>query len=223
MYGGEGNDVLSGGTGADVISGGAGNDTLRGATDAALDVAADVLNGDEGDDTFDAGNATNGGDTFNGGAGTADVVSYALRTTAVTVTIGAGANDGQASETDTVAADVEGVTGGSGDDSLTGGAGNDTLNGGAGDDTLTGGDGNDVFNGGDGDDSLVAGALTTDGADTYNGGAGLDVVTYAARSIGVTVSIDGVANDGETGEDEGDNVKADDSGTSSLSRSTSSS
>lgn len=209
VYGGEGNDVISGGTGIDALSGGPGNDTLRGAVDAALDTAADVLNGDEGDDTFDAGNAVNGGDTFNGGAGTADHVSYAARTGNLTVTVGAGANDGETSEADSVAADVEIITGGTGDDTITGGAGNETLNGGAGDDTLTGGAGNDIFNGGDGDDTLVAGALTTDGADIYNGGAGIDVVSYAARSIGVTASIDGVANDGETGADELDNVKAD--------------
>jgi len=209
VYGGEGNDVISGGTGADVLSGGPGNDTLRGAVDAALDTAADVLNGEEGDDTFDAGNVSNGGDTFNGGAGTADHVSYALRTTALTITAGAGANDGAALETDAVAGDVEVITGGTGDDSIGGSAAPETINGGDGDDTLTGGDGNDILNGGSGDDRFLAGAATTDGADVYNGGTGLDVVSYAARSVGVTATLDGVANDGETGGGELDNVKAD--------------
>jgi len=207
-YGGDGNDVMTGGTGADVLSGGAGNDTLRGATDAALDVVADALNGDDGDDTFDAGNASNGGDTFNGGAGT-DTVSYALRTVAVVVTVGAGANDGESGETDSVAADIETVTGGAGNDTLTGGALAETLNGGAGDDTLTGGDGNDILNGNNGDDTFLAGVATADGADVYNGGAGIDVVSYTARTAGVTASIDGIANDGETSASEGDNVKAD--------------
>ncbi|MCC6624027.1 MAG: calcium-binding protein [Deltaproteobacteria bacterium] len=207
-YGGDGNDTMSGGTAADTLSGGAGNDTLRGATDTAGDAAADVLNGDEGDDTFDAGNAANGGDTFNGGAGT-DTVSYALRSTAVTVTMGAGSNDGAALEADTVAADVEAVVGGSGDDSLTGSSAGDTITGGAGDDSITGGDGDDTLNGGDGDDTFVVGSAM-DGADVFNGGAGTDVLDWSARSaVGVTVSIDGVANDGETGGDEGDNVKSD--------------
>jgi len=207
-YGGDGNDTLTGGTGADTLSGGAGNDTLRGATDAAGDVAADTLNGDEGDDTFAAGNATNGGDTFNGGAGT-DTLSYALRTVAVVVTMGAGANDGQASETDNVAADIEILVGGSGDDTLTGSGAADTISGGAGDDTLAGGAGNDILNGGDGDDTFVAGTAM-DGADVFNGGAGTDTVDYSARSaVGVTVTIDGVADDGETAGSEGDNVKTD--------------
>ncbi|MFO0746321.1 MAG: calcium-binding protein [Myxococcota bacterium] len=209
VYGGDGNDTLSGGTAADTLNGGAGNDTLRGATDAALDTAADTLNGDDGDDTFDAGNATNGGDTYNGGNGTADHVSYANRTILVTVTIGAGSNDGQASENDTVAADIEIVSGGAGNDVLTGGSGNETLNGGAGNDTLTGGDGNDTLNGDAGNDLLVSNDDTSDGADVYVGGAGTDTVDYSARTVGVTVTMDGVANDGETGADEGDNVKAD--------------
>jgi Ca2+-binding RTX toxin-like protein len=203
-YGGEGNDTLTGGTGADTLHGGAGNDTLRGATDAALDVAADILNGDAGNDLFDAGNATNGGDTFNGGADT-DTVSYANRTVAVVVTVGAGSNDGQASEADTVAGDIEVVTGGAGNYTLTGGTGDETLNGGPGDDTLSGGAGADILNGDAGDDTFLSAAL--DGADVYNGGAGIDTMSYAGRSAAVVVSLDGVALDGEDGEL--DNVKTD--------------
>lgn len=203
-YGGEGNDTLTGGTGADTLHGGAGNDTLRGATDAALDVAADILNGDADNDTFDAGNATNGGDTFNGGAGT-DTVSYANRTNDLTVTMGAGANDGETGETDNVAADVEVLTGGGGDDTLTGGTANNTINGGAGDDTIDGGAGDDTLNGDAGDDTFNSPAA--DGADTYNGGAGTDVVSYDGRTLTVVASIDAVANDGEDAEL--DNVKAD--------------
>lgn len=204
FHGGDGNDTLSGGTAADTISGGAGNDTLRGATDAALDVAADTLNGEAGDDTFDCGNATNGGDVMNGGAGT-DTASYALRTTAVTVTVGVTADDGQASELDDVTADVEAVTGGTGDDSLTGDANPNTLTGGAGADTLDGDDGVDTLNGGDGDDTLLAGSSDAD-ADVFNGGAGTDTVSYASRTTALTITIDGTANDGAA---ETDNVKTD--------------
>jgi Ca2+-binding RTX toxin-like protein len=203
-YGGEGNDTLSGGTGADTLHGGAGADTLRGAADAALDVAADTLNGDADNDTFDAGNATNGGDTFNGGGGT-DIVSYANRTNDLTVTMGAGANDGETGETDNVAADVETLTGGAGDDTLTGGAIANTINGGAGDDTLSGGAEDDTLNGDAGDDTFLSAAA--DDSDVYNGGAGTDTMSYDGRTAAVEVSLDGVAEDGEDGEL--DNVKAD--------------
>jgi Ca2+-binding RTX toxin-like protein len=207
VYGGDGNDTISGGTGADILNGGDGNDTLRGALDAAGDTAADTLNGDAGNDTFDCGNASNGGDVMNGGAGT-DTVSYAGRTNALTVTMGAGANDGEAGENDTIAADVEVVVGGAGNDTLTGSANADTIYGGPGNDTITGGDGDDTLHGDAGDDTFVCGA-DADGADVFNGGAGTDTVTYAARGVGedVTVTIDNVANDGESGEL--DNVKTD--------------
>jgi Ca2+-binding RTX toxin-like protein len=87
--------------------------------------------------------------------------------------------------------------GGDGDDTLTGGTGDDTLAGGMGGDTLTGGLGNDVFDEGD----------SLSGSDTMAGGGGNDFLTYAARSAGVTVTMDGVFDDGEAGEF--DNVGAD--------------
>ncbi|MFT5433262.1 MAG: Ca2+-binding RTX toxin-like protein [Myxococcota bacterium] len=196
LYGGPGNDTLTGGAGVDTISGGPGNDTLSGSDDAA----DDILNGDEGDDTFDCGLVTNGADTFNGGADT-DTVSYASRAIAVVCTIDATANDGEALETDDIAADVESIVGGDGDDTLTGSANDDTLDGGPGDDTIVGGDGDDTLKGGDGDDILTAGA-DTDGADIFNGGAGTDTATYAARGVGedLTITIGSGANDGESGE-----------------------
>ncbi|MBL8923310.1 MAG: calcium-binding protein [Myxococcaceae bacterium] len=219
VYGGDGNDALTGGDGADVISGDEGNDTLAGGG------AADTLNGNAGTDTFSEGAAPNGGDTFNGGAGV-DTVSYASRTAAITATIGAGANDGESGENDDIAADVEGVTGGSADDSLTGSANDDVLSGGAGADTLVGGDGNDTLNGGDGNDTLTGGngddtvngdtgndsfvaGADADGADVFNGGAGTDTATYAARGTGenLTITLDGTANDGESSEN--DNLKTD--------------
>lgn len=203
-YGGEGNDTLTGGLGADTLHGGVGADTLRGATDAALDTADDVLNGDAGADVLEAGNVDNGSDTFNGGADS-DTVSYASRALAVTVTVGAGANDGETGEADTVAADIEVVTGGAAGDTLTGGANPVTLNGGPGDDTLSGGAGADTLNGDAGDDTFLSAAV--DGADAYNGGAGTDVMSYAGRTVAVVVSLDSLALDGEAGEL--DNVKSD--------------
>jgi len=218
VYGGAGNDVLTGGGGADSISGDEDNDTLAGGA------GADLLYGNDGNDTFNEGTATSGSDTFAGGLGT-DLVSYALRTQAITASIGAGAtDDGEASEADDILGDVEGTTGGTQADTLTGDAnantlngggendvlsglaGADTLNGGDGNDTLTGGLGADILNGDAGDDTFDEEAATS-GGDTMNGGAGVDTATYAGRTLAVTVSIDGVALDGESGEL--DNVKAD--------------
>jgi len=62
--------------------------------------------------------------------------------------------------------------------------------------------GNDTVDGGPGDDELDGGP----GADVLNGGTGSDAVLYDG-STGVTVTLDGVANDGVAGE--GDNVGAD--------------
>jgi Ca2+-binding RTX toxin-like protein len=87
---------------------------------------------------------------------------------------------------------------------IAGGAGNDVLNGGpSGTDVdlstsndLRGGDGNDILTGGTGTDVLDGGP----GADKMLGGAGSDLVTYASRTLPVTADLDGVADDGETGE-----------------------
>jgi Ca2+-binding RTX toxin-like protein len=84
--------------------------------------------------------------------------------------------------------------GSAGDDVLLGGAQKDTLYGDSGNDTLRGGPGADVFHGGE-------------GADDFVGGAGIDTAKYGAGSVGVTVTIDDLANDGLPAE--GDNVRSD--------------
>ena len=104
------------------------------------------------------------------------------------------------------------VNGGSEDDLLDGGSGADVLNGGDGKDVLAGGDGDDVIGGAAGDDSLDGGGGADVlnggfGSDSIAGGAGIDTLDYGSRSIGVTVSWDGVANDGQPGE--GDLVRSD--------------
>ena len=209
LIGGDGNDTLLGSAGNDTLTGGAGNDSFSGGT------GSDVMDGGDGNDSFLEDAAANGPDTFIGGAGV-DRVSYSNRTASVTVTVGSGANDGQASEGDDVKADVENVTGGSGDDTLIGnasanallgGAGNDTLTGGDGQDTLVGGDGNDTMDGGAGNDIFDQGAAP-DGADIMIGGAGADRVSYAQRTTSITVTIGtGGADDGAS--NEGDDVRAD--------------
>lgn len=72
IIGGLGNDILSGGAGNDLISGGAGIDTIGGGTgnDTITFAEGDVVQGNEGDDTFileDLGEPTNGTITVTGG------------------------------------------------------------------------------------------------------------------------------------------------------------
>ena len=105
------------------------------------------------------------------------------------------------------------LEGGAGDDELTGGLGNDTLDGGFGTDKLTAEGGNDLLQGGPGPDTYLGGpdddrlANSYDG-DVFQGGAGFDTVDYTnwwsfdsscfpdPCPVGVTVTFDGTANDG---------------------------
>ena len=101
---------------------------------------------------------------------------------------------------------VDTINGTPGNDVISAGAGNDTINGLGGNDVICPGAGNDTVNGGAGDDLVVADS-TRDGADTVNGGPGRDLARYSARVTAMNISLDGVANDGETGE--GDNIRTD--------------
>jgi hemolysin type calcium-binding protein len=109
-----------------------------------------------------------------------------------------------------------------GADVIEGGDGNDEIHGGGGADDISGGPGNDLLEGGGGDttgryDSIANGAslgIYNDvldggpGADTLEGGGGgYDRADYSMRSAPLTITLDGVANDGEAGE--GDNVEPD--------------
>jgi subtilisin family serine protease len=96
------------------------------------------------------------------------------------------------------------ITGGGGSDTITGGAGNDTIDGGSnsdsivgylGDDSLIGGPGNDTLIGQSGNDTMNGGS----GADFLGGGNGSDWVNYQDKTTNLSISLDGVANDGETG------------------------
>lgn len=77
------------------------------------------------------------------------------------------------------------------------------VNAGLGNDVLTGGGGHDTLNGMDGNDTLDGGT----GADELTGGIGIDTVTYATRGTGVTVTLDGAANDGNSTDDRGDGTR----------------
>lgn len=95
------------------------------------------------------------------------------------------------------------INGGDGNDNLTGGAGGDVIDGGAGSDVINGADGNDVLRGGAGNNSLFGGngndSMTAEtGKDVFDGGAGVDSVSYATRTAALSITLDNVANDGQT-------------------------
>ena len=104
-----------------------------------------------GDDLLEGGAGT---DSLDGGAGL-DTVDYSTLTTAILANLAAGTVSfpGQPWAAERLIS-IEGVRGGSGDDtvygtegadSISGGAGNDSLGGQAGDDTLIGGTGTDTL------------------------------------------------------------------------------
>lgn len=147
----------------------------------------DTITGGPGDDTF---SEEPGADVYKGGGGL-DTADYSSATTPVVVSLDDQPGDGASNENDNVGSDIEMVVGGSANDTLTGSPADNVLVGGPGDDTLTGGAGNDLLDGGAGNDVM-------------NGGDGTDTATYANATAGVTVSLDGKANDGPPGE--ADNV-----------------
>jgi Ca2+-binding RTX toxin-like protein len=121
------------------------------------------------------------------------------------------ADDGKtgASENDDVKADVENIKGGSGDDVLTGNGLSNQIDGNAGNDDIAGGSAGscssdiDSLNGGLGDDTFQMGPVPNC-ADLLDGGAGRDTVSYELRGAGVAVTLNGLAEDGDS---ENDNVK----------------
>lgn len=128
-------------------------------------------------------------------------VDYSQRTSAVSLTLDAEANDGAAGEGDDLAG-ATALLGGSGADTLVGdsrsnriegGAGNDTVNGRGGDDTLLGDDGADRLTGGSGGDQLLGGT----GSDRLAGGDGDDRLRGDAATdpAGGNDTLDGGAGD----------------------------
>src|SRR6185503_12359806 len=166
ITGGGGDDTLSGLGGNDTLNGGDNNDTLNGgAGDDTLSIApAAAASTDELDVVFNGTSITSveGGSVtgvefvnanLNGGN---DTLLYTGSTAAVSVNLATGSASGFAS-----IANIENVTGGSGNDTvigsdlvsnnLSGGDGEDTLNGGTDNDTLAGGNGNDTYIANNGD------------------------------------------------------------------------
>jgi Ca2+-binding RTX toxin-like protein len=192
------------GAGDDELQGGAGADSFFG------DAGADVIATAGGDDALVGGDAAQGdqADVLDGGPGAERVISGGAGNDRIL------AGDG----------DDRAVAGGPGDDTIDGEDGADVLFGDVGDDVLRGGRGDDVvdvgaavdpalalgrdaLDGGAGDDTLGAGPPGQVERDTLGGGDGFDTARYDARVAPVTVTLDGVADDGEGGE--GDNVLPD--------------
>jgi len=155
-----------------VVLGGAGNDWLVGGTDDDQFDAGegdDVVSGLAGSDLFLSGPEGDGADIYNGGPGY-DELSYELRTVDLelnlcpsTAVIGCsdGACDcsvrsGTLDEGDRII-NLEGVTGGDGNDILRGTENSDSLHGGPGNDSLYGFGGSDLLAGERGIDLLVGG------------------------------------------------------------------
>ncbi|WP_271168755.1 beta strand repeat-containing protein [Hansschlegelia plantiphila] len=165
-----GDDYLSFSSGWFTIRGGQGDDVIQGSFDQEVGGQASAVSetphtatiyGDAGDDLL---YASEGADTFDGGAGE-DEVSYTYMTAAVQVNLalnvltGAAAGDSMSR--------VEDVTGSDFADALTG---DGRIN------YLDGGDGVDTINGGVGGDVLL-------------GGGDGDLLDYAGSSAGVSVNL----------------------------------
>lgn len=182
--GGDGDDRASGGFDEGELDGGAGADTLVALEQQVPDNRSDIpymrqiAHGGDGDDRIE-------------GHGLVDSL------------YGDEGNDA--------------IMAGPGNDVLVGGGGDDELQGGEGSDSLHGGEGTDVLDGGGGDDVsrhvpgyAIAGAHlyrdTLDGGpgpDVLRGGGGdFDAVDYSSRTGPVKVTLDGLANDGEPGEND---------------------
>ena len=196
--GSPGTNYLCTGVSSVVVDVRAGNDTVI-ATGLAFPTS---ISGGDGDDMLDGGSAA---DVINGGAGNDDIAG------------GPGSDQltgGDGSDTIAGGADADTLDGGAGNDGVGGGSGNDVLNGGGENDNMNGDDGDDTVNGGPGDDFTVNGGAGNDkvngqdgddsledggGSDALSGGPGIDHVTLSTRPT-VSVTLDGLANDGAPGE-----------------------
>ncbi len=147
-----------------------------------MSINTENIIGGGGNDTLTGNAADNiihglgGADVIDGAAGT-DTVSYDERSAPVNVSLDGVANDGAPGEADNVI-NTENIIGGNGDDTLTGNAAGNIIRGVGGNDTIAGGAGRDII----------------------DGGGGTDTATYADHPTAVAVSLDGLANDGTTGE-----------------------
>lgn len=176
LSGGSGHDALTGAAGADTIDGNGGDDSLNGQD------GTDTIHGGQGNDTVDAGFNFAAGDHLFGDEGDDQLQGWA---------------------------GVDDLHGGPGNDLLMGRGGGDSLFGDEGDDDLRGQDDNDpLLSGGGGDDYIrtdECGVEHPGQVDVIDGGPGSNTADLSGLACypypfgGVTVSLDGVANDLEAG------------------------
>jgi hypothetical protein len=158
------------------------------------------VSGEDGDDTVFGGlrQAVPGRSIqpvfYFGGAGR-DTVTYSFADRGVRVDsadnpANGRPEDGRPGDLESVGSDIERIEGSNFADVLFGSAADDTIIGLNGDDEIGGGDGNDI----------LLENIGPNGADSINGGGGVDRVLYSGRTSDVFVSLDGIANDGQSGE-----------------------
>jgi Ca2+-binding RTX toxin-like protein len=176
-----GGDLIFGGSASNLLEGGAGDD---------------VLDGEGGNDTLVGGA---GIDELAGGDGV-DVASYASDTAGISVNLVAGSGSGGDAADDALFG-IEGVIGGTGNDTLVGDGAANALAGGLGADSLDGGAAADTLTGGDGADTLRGEA----GADRLDAGNGFDVVSYAG-STAVLINLSSATVVGSGGQAAGDTL-----------------
>jgi Ca2+-binding RTX toxin-like protein len=194
---------LSGEGGDDVLTGGGTGTPLSRPTVTQMlfndGPGADTVTGGSSPDIIGPEDGPDPGDIFFGGGGF-DFIDYEGSPDGVTVRLDGKPNDGTgcpgaSCDDDNVMPDIESIRGSHLDDVLAGGPGTQVLEAVGGIDRLSGGPG---------DDFMFKEQAT---ASTFHGGSGTDTVSFFSDTNGVTVTLDGVANDGPPGEH--DNVGKD--------------
>jgi hypothetical protein len=167
---------------------GDGDDSIAPEYDPARRTQVVVLGG-SGSDALQVWGSSPTAIDFSGGPGIDAVDYFDPRGTPFAFSNDLLANDGRG--LDRIRKDVELYVGGDGDDQYTFVAGGRHIVFGAGgDDTMTSGPGADEFDGGYGGDPTGSDAPSR------------DTVSYEGRTAGVTVTLDGFADDGAVGEDD---------------------
>jgi Ca2+-binding RTX toxin-like protein len=221
ILGGGGNDTIDGGPGTDMLTGGGGEDLLTFSDHSVgVDVSFDgiVNDGAPGENDVVAGferlTGTDFDDRLEGDDGADDLIRGLGGSDQIDGLGGAddlrGGSDADVldggDDDDILYGHDQTTVSDAASDQLSGGDGDDDLFGGGGPDTLFGEEGFDELNGGSEDDDLFGGSQNDDfdggsGADVIDGGSGpRDKVHYDDRTAGVTVTLGGGANDGQSGE-----------------------
>jgi hypothetical protein len=159
--------AVSGGPGSDELAGGPAGQSLLGGE------GSDSLAGGPGDDTLYGGDEAP--DALDGGPGR-DVAAWSEESRPVRADLADPGRDGVAG--DDLLAEIEGLTGGRGDDALNGDDGANRLRGGPGRDRLRPGPGRDAVDGEAGDDSLLLAGDGPGDGDLVTCGGGIDA-TFA--------------------------------------------